>query len=320
MPGNRTVAPSSRWLVSLHKVALVLGVAGLMLGAHHRLSMARCAANGCAPAPPSPRVLAGIHTGHAGAATLRRWESARSFRRVAEPAWGRRAALDSAQLLTILKINRIDASHLRGRQLMVPDSIAEELAYSPLPARLPELAKIPKFVLVSRRVQAFGAYEDGVLVRWGPTSTGKEATPTDSGLFFTNWKSKRAISTDDPSWILDWYVNFIALKGVAFHEYALPGRPASHGCVRLLEQDAYWIYRWVDQWVPGRGRTVKEYGTPVLLMGDYDYRAAPPWQGLAENPDADRVSAGEAVQAVLPYLGTVVERSGVERTDLALRR
>ena len=124
-------------------------------------------------------------------------------------------------------------------------------------------------MLVSRRVQAFAAYEHGVLVRWGPVGTGKAATPTDTGLFFTNWKSRTTISTDDPSWILDWYVNFIALKGVAFHQYELPGMPASHGCVRMLEADARWMYTWAEQWVPGRGSDVKRYGTPVLVFGDW---------------------------------------------------
>ena len=287
---------------------MVLGGAGLMLGAHHNWNRTVSAS------------VVDIHAGHPGAATASHWSSTRAFRRVAESAWGRRAALDSADLQTVLKINRIDAKHARGRILIVPDSIGPELRYSPLPDSLPNLRHIPKFVLVSQRVQAFGAYEEGRLVRWGPTSTGKEATPTDSGLFFTNWKSKRAISTDDPSWILNWYVNFIALKGVAFHQYDLPGRPASHGCVRLLEVDARWMFQWADQWVPGRGRAVKEYGTPVLVVGDYDYRAPAPWVRLAEDPDADRVTVGEVEAALRPNLGVIAARSVPVRMEVAFGR
>jgi hypothetical protein len=261
-----------------------------------------------------------IHAGHRDAVTTTGWSSTHSFRRVAESAWGRRAALDSAELQAVLKINRIDAKHARGRQLLVPDSIGEELDYSPLPDSIPGLAAVPKFVLVSRRVQAFGAYEQGRLVRWGPTSTGKEATPTDSGLFFTNWKSKRAISTDDPSWILDWYVNFIALKGVAFHQYELPGRPASHGCVRLLEVDARWMFQWADQWVPGRGQVVREYGTPVLVMGDYNYAGPTPWAGLAENPAADRLTMDEVEAALQPHLTLIAARGTPLRMTVAIGR
>jgi hypothetical protein len=294
--------------------------AGLMLGAHHTRHPTFCPIAACPIPTPIRTDVANILEGHADAETSRGWSSTHTFRRVAEPAWGRRAALDSAELLTVLKINRIDASHARGRQLMVPDSIGAELAYSPLPDTIPALVGIPKFVLVSRRVQAFGAYEYGTLVRWGPTSTGKEATPTDSGLFFTNWKSKRAISTDDPSWILNWYVNFIAMKGVAFHEYDLPGRPASHGCVRLLQVDAFWMFRWTDEWVPGRGSLVKDYGTPVLVMGDFDYHAPSPWAGLAERPDADRLSLQEVEAELQPNLGIIAERSRAIRMDIAIAR
>lgn len=235
--------------------------------------------------------------------------------------WGRYAALDSAQRLTILKINRVDQRYAGLRPLMVPDSILAELSYSPFPIRLEALDSAPRFILVSRRVQAFGAYENGVLVRWGPTSTGKAATPTDAGLFYTNWKSRKTISTDDPTWILEWYVNFISEKGVAFHQYSLPGRPVSHGCVRLLAEDAEWLYRWSDAWSLDRRRRVVEKGTPVLVTGEYDYAAPAPWLRLPEDPDADRLSQEEASAALLPYLGTL-ERQSPDRvaSQATLRR
>ena len=257
MSSDCTVGTKVEGWPVLIKLAAVLGSAALMLGAHHTAGPVHCSPEACPPAPSNTKV-ADIKAGHPGAPTLHLWSASRSFRRVSAAEWGRFSALDSAALLTILKINRLDQQHARRGQLLVPDVIAPELEYSPLPESLPELRRVAKFIVVSRQTQAFGAYENGVLVRWGPTSTGKATTPTDSGLFFTNWKSRKAVSTDDPSWILDWYVNFIAQKGVAFHEYGLPGRPASHGCVRLLEVDAEWLYRWADQWVPGRGPAIKE--------------------------------------------------------------
>jgi hypothetical protein len=260
-----------------------------------------------------------IQAGHPASATLNGWSTTKSFRRVTAGQWGRLAALDSTERLVILKVNRIDSAHAGRGALFVPDVIGDELEYSPLPAEIPALQASPKFILVSRRVQAFGAYEYGRLIRWGPTSTGKADTPTDEGLFFTNWKSRTAVSTDDPSWILDWYVNFIALKGVAFHEYALPGRPASHGCVRLLEGDAAWIYGWADQWVPGRGSRVRQYGTPVLVAGNYDYAAPAPWQRLAEDPRADRVSLAEIETALTPHLATLAARRTSPAPALATR-
>jgi hypothetical protein len=291
---------------SAFKVLAVLGLGATMLGAHYR---ERHASLTQVPVPqvlPAP-ILDGVWS---ASASQHGWSLATTFRLVAFDQWGRFAALDSTERLTVLKLNRVDLAHARRRNLVVPDSVMAELEYAPFPALARELTEVPKFIAVSRRVQAFGAYEYGRLVRWGPTSTGKASTPTDSGLFFTNWKSRTAISTDDPSWILDWYVNIIALKGVAFHQYDLPGRPASHGCVRLLEQDARWIYDWADQWVPGRGSHVKVYGTPVLIFGDYAYGQPAPWLGLITGDSSATISATELGDALTPNLTTISERAG----------
>jgi len=291
---------------SAFKVVAVLGLGAAMLGAHYRERR-----TGLTQMPVPQELPAAILEGAGGSsATLREWSPARTFRLVPFNQWGRFAALDSAERLTVLKLNRVDLANAKRRNLIVPDSVLDELEYAPFPAQVRELAEIPKFITVSRRVQAFAAYEYGRLVRWGPTSTGKATTPTDSGLFFTNWKSRTAISTDDPSWILDWYVNIIALKGVAFHQYALPGRPASHGCVRLLEEDAHWLYNWAEQWVPGRGSRVKVYGTPVLIFGDYAYGEPAPWLGLATDDSTATVSAAELGEALASNLTTISERAG----------
>ncbi len=299
----------------MFRVVAVLAVAATMLGAHHSRLAPACAPLGCVPAVSHPALLAGAGE----AATLEGWNAARSFRRVSAEAWGRMAALDSAEQLTILKLNRVDAAHARRRTLVVPDSIAPELSYAPFPATVFSLRALPKFVVVSRRVQAFAAYEHGELVRWGPTSTGKASTPTDPGLFFTNWKDRQTISTDDPSWILDWYVNFIALKGVAFHQYDLPGLPASHGCVRLLEEDARWMFDWTQAWVPGRGSAVTRYGTPVLVFGDWDAGAPAPWLTVTEDGARAEVSSWELGAALAPHLELALERSALPVEVLASR-
>jgi hypothetical protein len=43
---------------------------------------------------------------------------------------------------------------------------------------------------------------------------------------------------------MPWY-QFSNDRGFGVHQYDLPGRPASHGCVRMLERDAKWVYEWV---------------------------------------------------------------------------
>ena len=70
-------------------------------------------------------------------------------------------------------------------------------------------------------------------------------------------------------------------RGVSFHLFDLPGYPASHACVRLLQRDAEWLYRWGDQWsLDDSHRNVVIPGTPVLILGVYRYHASPPWLSL----------------------------------------
>ncbi len=221
-----------------------------------------------------------------------------------------RTELGEEAMAVVLKVNRIDAQHIRsGEELIIPETL-DMMAVSPFPAEIKSAETISKLLLVARRVQAFGAYEFGKLVRWGPTSTGKKATPTRAGLYHANWKAKRTISTIDPDWVLPWYVNIDNFDGISLHQYDLPGYPASHSCVRLLEEDAAWVYQWVEQWIltkDGRGRLA--YGTPVIIFGDYAYDQPPPWKLLPGDPQAASVSVEEVEEVVLRYLPLLQERA-----------
>ena len=130
--------------------------------------------------------------------------------------------------------------------------------------------------------QAFGAYESGRLVRWGPVSTGRRETATPTGAFNLNWRSKGRHSTDNAAWFLPWYFNFHNERGVSFHQFELPGYPASHACVRLLERDAKWLHEWGEQWtLDETRRNIVKRGTPVLILGEYSYFVPPPWTDVA---------------------------------------
>lgn len=212
----------------------------------------------------------------------------------------------------ILKINRVDAEHVRkGDSLLVPEQMEELRLFTPFPEQLPSSTAVAgKLLMVNRRVQAFAGYSDGALVRWGPTSSGRKETPTPPGLFHTNWKAKLRRSSDDPDWLLPWYVNFENRRGVSFHQFDLPGYPASHACVRLLEDDARWIFDWVDSWVlEDGGRTVAAYGTPVIVFGEYAYETRPPWKQLADDPNAASTAEPELVAALLPEVERIAERA-----------
>lgn len=220
--------------------------------------------------------------------------------------WALRQEVGDAGWRSVLRLNRVDSAHVwRGDTLIVPrwlaDSLAagDPLAFSPFPRLVPALADTPRALLVSLRVQAVGAYERGRLARWAPTSTGRRETPTPAGFYRTNWKDLERTSTVNDEWLLRWYVNLHNFEGVSFHLYDLPGHPASHSCVRLLEEDARWLYGWVETWdVAPDGRTVLREGTPVAVFGAWDWGGRPPWLRLPEDAGATTLADAEIGEAL----------------------
>jgi lipoprotein-anchoring transpeptidase ErfK/SrfK len=193
------------------------------------------------------------------------------------------ARFSTEQIVVLEMLNRADATRLRRLDaLVVPQTwLLDAIRYSPFPLRYPWGAADSRLLVVDQPGQAFAAYESGTLVRWGPVSSGREALQTPAGLFHLTWHSPGRHSTVDPDWFMPWYFNFQNDRGLSFHEYALPGRPASHACVRLLERDAKWLFDWGQTWtLDDRGWTVLNRGTPVLISGCYDFDAPPPWRSL----------------------------------------
>ncbi|MFZ2323079.1 MAG: L,D-transpeptidase [Ignavibacteriaceae bacterium] len=218
---------------------------------------------------------------------------------------------DTAGANIILALNRIDKNRIRTLDsIVVPDTIINDFnLYSPFPQYIDLLEKVNKIIIVSQTVQAFAIYEFGNLIKWGPTSTGKKSTPTPNGLFATNWKSKKTISTDNDEWILKWCFNLENFSGVSLHEYELPGYPASHACARLLAEDAKWIYYWADQWIlTADGESIIVYGTPVILYGDYDYKGTKPWRLLPTEPEKAIVNNEELETEIQKHILTILMR------------
>jgi lipoprotein-anchoring transpeptidase ErfK/SrfK len=210
-----------------------------------------------------------------------------------------KSEIGEEKMSVLLKLNRLDARHLRaGVTILIPEQIDELINYSPFPLRLEAARETPKLILASLRVQAFAAYEYGELVRWGPISSGKKASPTPAGLYHTNWKSKATRSSINEEWLLPWYFNLDNERGIAFHQYDLPGYPASHGCLRLLEDDAAWIYGWADQWTLSADHRIEAYGTPVIVFGKYDYAKQAPWKQLLTDYRAAGVTGNELEEAI----------------------
>lgn len=217
------------------------------------------------------------------------------------------------QQYTIAALNRIDTDHINGRDtLVVPNEFKSAfIDYTPFPRKLDNLTEVPKIVIFSYPIQAYAVYEKGNLVKWGPTNMGKKSAQTPRGLFFTNWKGRKVRSTVDDEWILNWNFNISNSGGVGWHQYALPGYPASHSCLRLLDADAQWLYNWADQWVLADKNTLKVKGTPVIVFGDYTFGVKGIWHKLVEDPGITDISKNKLEEIVEPYLAEIFNQQAI---------
>jgi len=183
---------------------------------------------------------------------------------------------------------RLMRTFMIGDTIIVPTVFDLDFrAYSPFPRYYPGGRDFDKLFIMDKTIQAFAAYEYGELMRWGIINTGNpEPTPdkpegsaTPNGRYNFNWREPYRVSTLSPpgeEWEMYWVVNFFQERGMHVHQYEMPtGGPTSHGCVRLVDADAEWVYNWVDTWETtsksdGVGsvaaRLIKP-GTTVLVIG-----------------------------------------------------
>lgn len=216
---------------------------------------------------------------------------------------------NAANLEIALAVNRTDkAFFAKMDSVIIPTDMSGDIAfYLPFPFQVPYLENVDKIIFFSYPTQTFAAYENGILTYTGPTNMGRKKDPTPTGLFFTNWKAEETTSTFDDEWELLWNFNIENKKGVGFHQYELPGYPASHSCLRLQEKDAKYLYEWADQWVLADEENVKFKGTPVLVFGSYNFDAPKPWLQLVKNPKALTISESEMEKITAPYLNTILK-------------
>jgi hypothetical protein len=216
---------------------------------------------------------------------------------------------DSANLEIALAVNRTDKQFFtKMDSVIIPTDMSGDIAfYLPFPVEVPYLENVDKVLFFSYPTQTFAAYENGILTYTGPTNMGRKKDQTPTGLFFTNWKAEETISTFDDEWKLLWNFNIENKKGVGFHQYELPGYPASHSCLRLHEKDAKYLYEWADQWVLVDDENVKFKGTPVVVFGSYPFGEPKPWLQLVKNPKALTISESEIEKVTAPYLETILK-------------
>ena len=178
-------------------------------------------------------------------------------------------------------LNRVDLEYfIIGDTLVIPTEWEQDFrAYSPFPRYYSGAREFDKLFIIDQSIQAWVAYEYGRMVRWGIVNTGARDNPTPTGRFNFNWKEEYRVSSMSPPgepWEMYWVFNFHNPRGIHIHQYAMPtGGPTSHGCVRLVETDAKWVYDWADTWITtsrnsgfaSQSSRILKPGTMVLVIG-----------------------------------------------------
>ena len=226
---------------------------------------------------------------------------------------------DSQKMNLVLAANRTDAKNIASiDSILVPTDFSGDISYYlPFPFKVPALNEVDKIIFFSYPSQTFATYEYGALIHTGPTNMGSKAHQTPTGLYFSNWKAEETISTFDDEWKLKWNFNVENQEGIGWHEYALPGYPASHSCMRLQEKDAKILYEWADQWVLEDKETVKIKGTPTVIFGSYNFDAPKPWLQLATNPKALNITAEEIENVVRPFKDEILAAQKKRKAEQA---
>jgi lipoprotein-anchoring transpeptidase ErfK/SrfK len=188
-------------------------------------------------------------------------------------------------------VNRKNIQYFRlGDTLMLPSTISSDLrVYSLFPHRYPWADSLSKIIFISNKYQCYACYEHGKLVRFAACNTGRAMKPTFPGRYTLNWRDKLRRSSLDSNWLLPHTWNFHLFAGSAFHEFDMPGRPASHSCVRQFAEDAEWLYSWgrggkIDT---ARRKVIPMTGTPVIILDMFDYsrKKGGPWWEIHSTKD-----------------------------------
>ncbi len=219
-------------------------------------------------------------------------------------------------------VNRTDLAHLKTMDsVLVPvDLSGDKDMYLPFPASVPGLAKINKVIFFSYPAQAFGAYENGNLVYAGATNMGRKKDPTPAGLYYTNWKAEETKSTFNDEWELKWNFNIENKEGIGWHQYELPGYPASHSCLRLSEKDAKYLYTWADEWKIKGTDEILANGTPVIVFGTYDFDAKKPWLQLSTDPKVLDISADMVEKEASAFMNDIIKQQEKREQFLAKKQ
>jgi len=153
----------------------------------------------------------------------------------------------------VMRLNRTNVALKYREWIVVPKNLSRItlMDISPFPQHIANPDKT-KFIVVDLGLQAFAAYNaEGALVLWGPATMGRELCPdigkpckTVEGSF--HMIRKKDVDCQSNTYPLGLggtampYCMFF-YGGYALHGSQLPGKPSSHGCVGIFDNDARWL-------------------------------------------------------------------------------
>ena len=126
------------------------------------------------------------------------------------------------------------------------DSLRHKLNIERAEAKRPNELKAkagqgPLLLVISIDQQKLVLYSNGEAIAESKVSTGVETHPTPTGIFSiiqrNRWHRSNIYSNAPMP-----YMQRITWSGVALHEGIVPGRPASHGCIRLPQAFAQQLW------------------------------------------------------------------------------
>lgn len=112
----------------------------------------------------------------------------------------------------------------------------------------------PVLLIVNTSTQRAVLYRNGIPIAATTVSTGRPGYQTPTGIFSILQKHVEHYSSKYDNAPMP-FMQMYDPKGLAFHAGALPGYPASHGCVRLPPKFAQKLY------------TLTKIGSKVVIEG-----------------------------------------------------
>lgn len=152
----------------------------------------------------------------------------------------------------VMRLNRTNIALYYRKWILVPHNLSNANLMSISPFNRKIKPRKDKLVLIDLKKHAFAAYDaDGYQVHWGPISGGKgwctdvgKPCHTVIGRFKVERKQGGECESKTfplPNGGAEMPYCMFFYKGYAMHGSQLPGFHASHGCVRMLNEDAKWM-------------------------------------------------------------------------------